>query len=227
MDIKNLIASFLLLLITSCTKKESTQLPKNIVKNDTLKSLYSHPKSAYCEDLAKGYYKKFGILISNFYEVGSFIPYDFNDDGATDTIAILNPFTSIPMTKNFRDCYSEEVNDRLLVFIKNDGSRNSIFKIYSNKVSNEISPAWEGGEFLRSEKDGFSLIGDKGQGCKFEYEVFMKQSNSEFFLDNIKMSFYCPNKKITEKTYTYTDKKISLDDYHRDVIDSLKTLNNF
>ncbi|MDR6160264.1 hypothetical protein QF023_003780 [Chryseobacterium sp. SLBN-27] len=41
------------------------------------------------------------------------------------------------------------------------------------------------------------------------------------------MSFYCPNKKIIEKTYNYTDKKISLDDYHRDVIDSLKTLNNF
>lgn len=227
MNIKNFLVSFLLILIASCTKKGVIPLANNKVKNDTLKSSYFHPKSGYCADLAKGYYKKFGILISNFYEVGSFIPYDFNNDGVTDTIAILNPFTSIPMTKNFSECYSKEVNDRLLVFIKNDGSRSTIYKVYSNIVSNEISPAWEGGEFLKSEKDGFSLIGDKGQGCKIEYEIFMKQSNSRFFLNNIKISFYCPNKKIIEKKYNYKDEKISLDDYNRNVIDSLKTINNF
>ncbi|WP_294297457.1 hypothetical protein [uncultured Chryseobacterium sp.] len=228
MNIKNLMICFLLILIASCTKKNvKISIADNKVKTDTLKSIYSHPKSKHCSDLAQGYYKRFGILISNFYEVGSFIPYDFNNDGATDTIAILNPFTSIPMTRNFSECYSKEINDRLLVFIKNDGSESRIYRTYANVISNEISATWEGGEFLRSEKDGFSLIGDKGQGCKFEYDIFIKQTNNEFFLNRIKMSFYCPNQKIIEKKYNYRDEKISLKDYKRNIIDSLKIINNF
>jgi hypothetical protein len=114
-----------------------------------------------------------------------------------------------------------------LVFIQNDSSGSSIYKIYSNIISNEISSAWEGGEFLRSEKDGFSLVGDKGQGCKFEYTVFIRQRNKSFYLDNIKMSFYCPGKKLVEKTYNYNDKIISLDEYNRNIVDFLKEVNKF
>lgn len=228
-NFKHLISGIFIASITilSCIKNKKTETINARIIMDTLYGRYKSPQSSQCNEMSNGYYKKFGIFISNFYEVSSYIPYDFNNDGKVDTIAVLSPFTSIPMTKRFRDCNNKNIDNRLLIFIENMGEKNKLFKIYSNIISNEISTAWEGSESLKSEKDGFNLIGDKGQGCKYEYTIFFKQKNVDFFLDNIKLSYYCPDKPLIEKRYQYSNKEILLNLYNRNTIDSLKLINGF
>lgn len=219
--------ALLFLAVLSCKKQDNIVRELKPSGLDTLKANY-HLKSKECINFSKGYYEKYGILISNYYEENSSILFDFDNDGEKDVIAIFSPFTSIPMTDKFSTCFDKKnIDDRLLVFIKKNRDGSKLYKVYKNVVSNEISVAWEGAESLKFEKDGFYLIGDKGQGCKIEYSIFFKKNNNNFQLKNIDFSFSCPNKLIEEKKYDFSKRNMMLDKYRKSIIDSLKSINGF
>lgn len=149
--------------------------------------------------------------------------YDIDKDNRVDTLIILTPASMIPEEKG-NDCnLRSDLDDRLLVILNNIDGKRSKVKIYKNIISNQVSVAWSGSEEFKKYINGFELQKSAGQGCKFNYSIFVNTDNKQLVIDSISLSSFCPSGDdgFKEKNvYFQKPKKIEL--FNKKMIDSIK-----
>ncbi|MNY09783.1 hypothetical protein D3C86_1427200 [compost metagenome] len=175
-----------------------------------------------CSVLTNGYSKKFGIILSNYFEVSDKLYYDINKDNKVDTLLILTPASIIPGEKGYNCNSRSDLDDRLLVILNNIDGKKSKVKIFKNVISNQASVAWSGSEEFEKYENGFELKKSAGQGCKFDYSIFVNTKNEQIVIDSLKLSSFCPSGSgYKEKKINFQKaKKIEL--FNKKMIDSIK-----
>ena len=200
-------------------------LQKRKVISDTINPKHKTPLNSKCFKISKGYFKRFGLTISKFYEVSKVLPIDLNNDKRVDTLVILTPLSLIPNAEQGGVCYRKNiVENRLLLEILNLKNHQKLSKKFNNLISNESSIAWLGYEDIKVTNNGFELLGYRGQSCIFEYNISVVNKNSEFYIDNIKLKSSCSKKK--QLNLNLKKKPLKLFKYDRKMIDSIKLVNN-
>ena len=115
----------LFIFLLSCKENKNTISSKNIFL-DSIKPPNEIEIKPNCVNKTIGYYKRFGLIISNFYKPIRITSLDFNNDGKVDTIVILKPFY---MQQNERICFSSKTSsDNILIFTKNVKNKSVFFK---------------------------------------------------------------------------------------------------
>lgn len=186
---------------------------------DTIKPPFSIENSL-CKIKSNGYFKKYGLIISNFYEITDSYFFDFDNDKIKDTLVILSPINMLLPSIN-SECSEVKKGNRLLIIINK--KRASIFE---NVIRNEFGSATIGTESISESKDGFTLSYYQGQACYFEYEIKVIYKNNTFFVNEIILkSGGCPGEK--EKKIDFINKNLLLKNYNRASIDSLRMANEF
>jgi len=212
---------FFLVLVLGCSQFQETSdsiNPKSILVNES------------CLDRAKRYYKRFGYSVSNYFEFTSIEAKDLNDDGVTDSIAILSPLELIP---EFETCHKQSINTAesrlLLINLMNpDGTISKRFR-YDKVISNEpTSRTKSGAEYIdvSTEQPGLTLYQDYGQGCYAQYYIhigYLKKER-EFEIDSIVFKNFCPGRDTVEyvEQYPIQARPFYLKDYSRALVAPFK-----
>lgn len=217
---------FLLILFCCCesknnTNKRITQQLK-VEKRDTLFPLIKLSDSCYY--LVKGFRNEFGYVISNYFDTKSFLSLDLNGDEINDTLVVLSPASLSLDNDGFYVCNND--NRILVEFLSEDNNVSKIGKIYYNVISNQVSRSWGGYETLEYNKKGFILKGKKGQGCIFEYSVYISKSDKIFYVDSINLNSKCPNFESKSILVDKLGKSMPLEKYKSTIIDSIKFKND-
>ena len=207
-----------LFFLISCDNHESKVEKLNY---DTLVT-DSKTDNIKCLKSTKGFKNRFGIVLPKYFVVNNYISIDVNKDGKQDTIAVLTPSSFIP--ENVRKlCDTINVENRLLVKFININNVKSKIEIYPKIISNEISTAWGGYEKLKKiNHNAFVLNGDRGQGCKFKYSIYMSVNSGKIYADSINFLSFCPNGSNNKtKTFIFKNRQ-PIKKFDRKIIDSLK-----
>lgn len=217
---------FLMTLLFSCeTKNNSNERvirQFNIEKRDTLFPLIKLSDS--CNYLVREFRNEFGYVISNYFDTKCFLSLDINGDKINDTLVVLSPaFLSLD-NDGFYVCNND--NRILVEFLSEDSNVSKIGKIYNNVISNQVSRSWGGYETLEYNKNGFILKGTRGQGCIFEYSVYISKSNKIFYVDSINLNSKCPNFESKSILINKLGKSMPLEKYKNTIIDSIKLKND-
>lgn len=216
-----IINPFIVLLfsIISCHNSSHRMIEKKELL-DTIQPEYKIANNSPCFDISKGYFKKFGIVISNFYEVTKILSIDLNNDKKMDSLIILTPNSLIPDAEKGGVCYRKDtIENRLLIKILNLDNKREL-SIFKNVISNNSSAAWDGSEDIKITKNGFELIGRRGQGCVFEYNIYILNNKNRLYVDSIKFYSSCSDKKEFKINY---NKPLLLESFNKEIIDSIKT----
>lgn len=215
-------------LLFSCSEqpKQGAQLHIKRIElqpGDTLSPKNPIPNNQSCRSLAQGYFLRFGLIISNFYEIQESSLLDYNNDGFLDTFTIISPLSLIPTPEKGGVCIwnnQDTIEDRLLL-IKSHFKKGSKVLIYPNVISNQATIAWQGYESVEESPNGFQLHAVKGQGYVVEYFIRVVQHENSFYIREIKLACTAPYR---EKTLNYKAREFPLENYSRSVIDSLRSV---
>lgn len=201
-------------------KKTNVNSELRIINYDTIKYDIII-KDKQCYKLSEGYYKKYGFLISNFFEELNYeYKIDLNNDNIdNDTIVVLSPKNMTIPSEN-QVCLNEEKGNRLLLIKIKD-----VCKIYKNVINNDFSSGTTGIELIEKTENGFKLQRHLGQSCFFDYEVYINYIKNDYYITQIVLRSGCPGDNDVEKKYEYVDCKFPLIDYRRTIIDSLRIKN--
>lgn len=215
---------FIFIILFSCNKK---------TKDDTLiiDSTYDSIKGPEkihndCFKLTSGYKKRFGVILSNYFEISSKVFYDFNNDNKIDTIVVLTPASLIAGEKGNLCTSNSKFDNRLLVLFENLNGKKSKIKIFNNIISNQSSVAWSGFEKLYCTENGFVLKKSAGQGCKFKYSIFVNTKSDIKVIDSINFSSFCPSEDNFREIKIQMEKDYKLEFFNRKFIDSIKIREN-
>ncbi len=212
---------FLIFLFISCGKKNIEIESHELVSVDTINPEYKLPMNKSCNKISEGYYNRYGLVISNFFEVTRTLPIDLNNDKLIDTLAILTPLSLIPTAEKGGVCFRKDTTEnRLLIGIYNFKNRQKLYFNYPNVIANTSSSAWGGCEKMAIDKNGFVLKGYRGQGCVFDYNIYVLVENKELYIDSIRLNSSCSKQKSL--LLNYKGKSLKLSDFNRKVIDSIK-----
>lgn len=219
--VRTLIITVVLILIISC-KNNSPILTQNKQEiNDSIKPRFLN-KNSNCYANSLKFKKKFGYVISDFYDVSDEQAIDIDNDLKKDTIIILSPLNLTPAT----DCElnkGKSIDNRILIISMSNGKK----FLFENVITNDLGIGTLGAEFIKEGKNGFILEKEIGQSCLFKYEIQITYSNDKFIIQNITLhTGGCPDKKTNNKTINYSNKKYFLEKYTRHTIDSLKIVEN-
>lgn len=208
----------LLMCTFSCHNPNNGVIKKRMLL-DTIQSEYKIANNSPCLEISKGYYNKFGIVISNFYEVTKILSIDLNNDKKMDSLIILTPNSLIPSAEKGGVCARKDtIDNRLLVRILNIGNKREL-SVFKNVISNNSSVAWDGCEDIKITKNGFELVGRRGQGCIFQYNIYILNNMNRFYIDSIKFYSSCSDKKEFKVNY---EKPLLLENFKKEIIDSIK-----
>ncbi len=185
--------------------------------NDTIKPKFLN-KNSSCYSKSLKFSKKYGFVISDFYDVSEEQTYDIDRDLKKDTIAILSPLTLTPAT----DCElnnDQLIDNRILIISMSNGKK----FLFDNVITNELGIGALGAEFIKKSKNGFILEKEIGQSCFFRYEIQIKYSDNKFIIQNIFLhTGGCPDSKTNNIKFDFSNKRYLLEKYNRQTIDSLK-----
>lgn len=215
----------IVLLISSCEKKGfSSQI---FFEKDTLyypteiNEIYLGEKQ--CLEYTKGYYQKFGLIISNFYSGNESIAHDYDKDGELDSLILLMPFyTGRPdMDDNCNIHFIKnhgKFNDKIFLICNYKNRKLAKYFVYKN-IMNEMT--WENsGQYIELHKDCFSINEDIGGNNKFYSKIYVNFRNNNFNIDSIYVEgngdyqFY--------ESYKF---KLLLNQFNREIKDSLREIN--
>lgn len=205
--------------VPQATRERAFSIYQN---GDTLKPYYPLPKDPNCIAIAEGFYTRFGIWISNYYEIEDVVPNGSNRNYYVDSFAILSPLSLIPTLEKGGNCNRENVDtfeNRILLLISNQ--ENLKIVAYPNAISNQATVAWQGYENVIPQTNGFELHGSKGQGHIFEYTIYIEFINENLFVQWIKLSETHPYR---EKTFKFKREELPFSSYKRELIDSLRAI---
>jgi hypothetical protein len=215
--IKKTIIILLFIFVVSCKNNSPILAQNKEVANDTIKPKFLDKKSM-CYSNSLKFSKKYGFVISDFYDVSEEQTFDIDEDLKKDTIAILSPLTLTPAT----DCElnnNKLIDNRILIVSMSNGKK----FLFDNVITNELGIGTLGAEFIKESKNGFILEKETGQSCFFKYEIQIKYSNDKFIIQNIFLhTGGCPDSKTNNKKIDYSNEKYLLEKYNRQTIDSLK-----
>lgn len=214
---KYFVTCLILLIVLSCNKVKISK-NENTIIFDSIKAPEGLEDS--CSVSVKGYKKKFGVILSNYFEISDQMFYDINKDEKIDTLLVLTPASMIPGEKG-NSCNRADLDDRLLVVLFNLDGKKSKINIFKNIISNQISVAWQGSEEFGKYKNGFKLQKSSGQGCKFDYSIFVNTTNKRIIIDSISLSSFCPSSNNKEKNIQFFKTK-DIRKFNRKMIDSIK-----
>lgn len=193
-------------------------------KSDTVKSS-NKLLSKKCYSISKGYYHRFGQVISNFYETSETLGIDLNNDNRIDTLVILTPLTLIPTAEKGGVCWKKNINEsRLLLKVLNLKSGQKLNRIYRNIITNVSSFAWGGCEKISKIKDGFVLSGSRGQGCIFDYKIHVLNNRQKLYIK--KIEFYSSCSKKSKLKIDYKNCSFPIEKYNTNIIEYLKNKND-
>lgn len=170
---------FILLVFISCFDIKSTT--KNKIKLDTIHSPITNlTESDECKIYSKGYYSRYGAVISNFYLYSNFTTLDYDKDGDLDSLVILRPFYYNNALDN--NC-NMNINDKL--FLVGEVENNKIIRTikYRNVLSKESS--FLGTEEIEIHNNIFSINGDWGHSNKFYSKIYISFKENNFYIDSI------------------------------------------
>jgi hypothetical protein len=215
--IKKIIIAVLFIFVVSCKNNNPIFAQNKKIVNDTIKPKFLN-KNSVCYSNSLKFSKKYGFVISDFYDVSEEQIFDIDEDLKKDTIVILSPLTLTPAT----DCELNNdklIDNRILIISMSNGK---IF-LFDNVITNELGIGTLGAEFIKESKNGFILEKEVGQSCFFKYEIQIKYSDDKFIIQNIFLhSGGCPDNKTNNKKIDFSNKKYLLEKYNRQTIDSLK-----
>ncbi len=212
----------LIFLVYSCDNTKTFN--NKIVLNDTI---YQRPNlelaNFNCYKIAKGYFNRFGLAISNFYEIDQVLVTDLNNDSFLDTIAILNPLSLIGTPEKGGICYSDSIIDnRLLIVSMNINNHNDQpIQIFDNFLSN-CNP-YLGIQILKANKNNLLIEGSEGSSIMFYYNIYISNFKNKLFIDSIELF----NTKSINKiniSQPFEFHKFGIEKYDRSMIDSLRNL---
>ena len=208
----------LFIFLLSCKENQNAISSKNILV-DSIKPPNKIIIKQNCINKTKGYYERFGLIISNFYQPIRTSSIDFNNDGENDTIAIMKPFY---MQQNEYKCFSSKTDsDNILVFAKTIKNKSVFFKKYSKVIS--LKDENLGIEDIESKTNGFTINGDWGHSNKLFSSVYVSYKNNDFYVDSLKIESWGIHQY--NRTYKYDNLAYPLSKYKREVIDSLQSVN--
>lgn len=222
---KECVLIFLIFSLTlSCKKTQKNEDVNNSFIFDSIKPPKVLPKK--CSVLVDGYEMKFGVYLSNYFEVTDSFFCDINHDNKIDTLAILTPASLIPIDKanNCNEIIGFE--NRKLVFFENIDTKKSKIKVFNNVISNQVSIAWNGSERFEKYDNGFLLKKSSGQGCKFNYEIFVNTQSKEIIVDSINLISFCPSGVDYKEKKVIFKNILKIEDFNRKIIDSIKINND-
>ncbi|MDP4291674.1 MAG: hypothetical protein Q8908_11385 [Bacteroidota bacterium] len=174
MDKKNAIyISVVVICMVLSFKSISNSIPfsKNQVCYDTIHAIGLKNQRNIgdnCLKVANTFYKRFGVLISDYYVVKDSLALDLNGDNVVDTIAILSPI-SLEVGPN--ECRFDSIPKRLLVeIIANKNGLAKIRHIYTNLLSNSggVLSHYSG---MYKTNDGFMIIHQAGARYSWQYSM--------------------------------------------------------
>jgi hypothetical protein len=146
------------------TNKKIIQASYDTVRFDNI-----NDTDKICKSLAKSFYKRFGIIISNYYIVMDSLAVDLNRDSFMDTIIILSPIPLEPVYENY-NCNFENQPKRLLIEIINDGGKSKIRNVYSDLVT-DVGGVLSHYNGIFKTKDGFKIVHQSGAKYSWLYTV--------------------------------------------------------
>ena len=156
-----------------------------------------------CVTASKSYYKRFGLVLSQYYIVEDSLAIDLNSDSKIDTVFVLSP-----VSLQFVECNKllrfDSLPNRLLVEALNYGNGVSrIRKIYDNLISNAggVLSKYNG---MNITSEGFDINHQAGSRYSWEYSMILstKESDSLRLIQIIKKcSFDETEKKISYNYY--------------------------
>lgn len=200
-----------------CKNSKSAPHYNSEVINDTIKPKQLNKKSP-CYANSLKFKKKYGFIISDFYDISEEIVFDIDNDQKKDTIAIISPLTLTPAS----DCeiISNELTDnRVLIILLSNGKK----YFFDNVITNKLGVGTLGAEFIKENNNGFILEKEIGQSCFFKYEIQIRFLNNKFIIENITLKTGgCPESKEKIKVIDFKKEKFFLEKYDRKVVDSLR-----
>lgn len=122
-----------------------------------------------CKSLEDSFYKRFGVVISNYYTVIDSLPIDLNSDSVIDTIVILSPVPLEPIAEDY-NCNFEKQPKRLLVEVINDKGKSKIRNIYKNLVT-DVGGVLSHYNGIFKTKNGFRIVHQSGAKYSWTYTV--------------------------------------------------------
>lgn len=168
-------------------------------------------KNQNCKYLFDGYFNRFGIAISNYYEIIDYVK--FNDK---DTVAIISPKILTPTAQECRVEDKEVINGRILI-IQYDNET----KVFYNVVSNNIGDGTSGCELIEERDNGFRLYKTLGQACTLKYCIDIDINDKEPVISKISIEYTCRDEQYKSE-FIFDESQFLLVDYKRDkTIDSL------
>lgn len=216
--IKKVIITVLLIFVVSCNNNNPIFAQKKEVVNDTIKPKFLN-KTSVCYHNSLKFTKKYGFVISDFYDVSEEQTFDIDGDLKKDTIVILSPLTLTPATDCELNNNNKLIDNRILIIFMSNGKK----FLFDNVITNELGIGTLGAEFIKESENGFILEKEIGQSCFFKYEIQIKYSDDKFIIQNIFLhTGGCPDNKINNKKIDFSNKKYLLEKYNRQTIDSLK-----
>lgn len=203
---------FLVLLVSSLFNFSCTNLTKgNKIENE---QLVIEPRKDYsykeCASKYKGFYNRFGLSISNYYEVVDYLGI------GNDSVAILSPILLTPTASECRDDKMEIINNRLLV-----ANLDVKTKVYGNVITNKIGMGTSGSEFIKNSKNGFTLYNSIGQSCKVSYSINVVIFDKNLYVDEIFVENLCRKNNMQKKVIKFNNYEFPLSKFRREMIDSL------
>lgn len=176
------------------------------ISYDTIKFKGLGEIPANCLQFSDKYYKRFGIVISNYYQVRDSLAISLNNDKYIDTIVILSPLSLEPIDENC-DFSFDKHPKRLLVEIINNNGKSKIRNIYPNLVS-DIGGVLSHYNGIFKTKEGFKINHEAGARYSWEYSVRLSVGKDSLTLTSIfkKCSYNGKDKNIS---YHYNNAPIS------------------
>lgn len=202
---KALIAIFIIFLgYMSCKNEIKTNsTSEDVTFYDTIN--YQDNNLSYLELGTKNskFFNRFGVVISNYYEIMDSLPIDLNNDGFIDTLVILSPLLLNPEFNLKRPNVDFE-HKRLLVEIINKDGSSKIRSIHKNLLSNEggVNSHYNG---IFSSEGGFRIDFQSGAKYAYKYSVYFsikKFSTLELVKVIKKCSFF---ENEIQTNYFYND----------------------
>lgn len=124
-------------------------------------------KNDTCLSISNLFYKRFGVIISDYYIIKDSLALDLNYDSIIDTLIVLSPLN---LEINYSDCQIDSSTKRLLVEIINDHGKARIRNIYSNLISNSggVLSHYNG---IFKTKNGFKIVHQAGARYSWLYSM--------------------------------------------------------
>lgn len=152
-----------------------------------------------CKKVPNGYFKKFGVFISNFYAIDQSININ------NDSIGILKPFYTYSL---YSYCYPEKTDKNLLIIYHTKKNKTDVYKniLFSDdrNVYQELKP----------NGNGFIIYSEQGNSSKLFSSIFISGNK----VDSIKIESW----GFDQYSETYKFRNLYLKQYQTRIIDSIQ-----